>query len=76
MDRADSLPCQHPNVLGCPNHGALARLVLKEVRAGNVPSVAFMQGIAPDDAWPVIAVINMGFEDLVFWDWTALDTLP
>jgi hypothetical protein len=75
MDRADSLPCQHPNVLGCPNHGALARLVLREIKAGNSPSVEFMEGIAPDSAWPIVQVLDLGGIDLVLWDWPTLDTL-
>lgn len=31
MDLDRSLPCQHPNVFGCPNHGVQAREYLRIV---------------------------------------------
>lgn len=75
MDRADSLPCQHPNVLGCPNHGELARMICKSMRDGGSLTAEVMRQVAPDDAWPVVQVIDLGLVDLVLWDWKTLDAL-
>lgn len=74
MDRVDSLPCQHPNVLGCPNHGPLARELMKLALDGNKLVGGLMATLKPLDEWPEVLAVTMEWGEEV-WMYT-LDIQP
>lgn len=76
MDRADSLPCQHPNVLGCPNHGPLARALWRRLLNGDQVSAALFVELGNPEQWPIQIECDDVAYVLMYEPGPALNTTP
>lgn len=76
MDRADSLPCLHPNVLGCPNHGSMARALWRRLLNGDQVAASLFIEIGAPDQWPIqVRCDDVAYVLMVVVD-VRLDTTP
>lgn len=58
MDRSRSIRCRHPNVFGCPNHGRMARALIRARLADLDQRPRRAAPLAPGVCWPTPFVLT------------------